>query len=80
MNWLKSFMLSIAMITVLWAKDSTIILQNGLNGYDGCEDTYAYSNYYDSDEANVNFEGETTLKVFYGKLLSDSIKSIDKNR
>lgn len=75
---LRSASLLAALSIPIFAGDTTIILQNGLNGYTGCEDATVYNDYYDTSVAHVNFGGSETLKVLYGKI--DSGTTIDKNR
>jgi hypothetical protein len=47
-------LISIICITI-YAKDTTIILQNGLNGYFGCIDSYVYRTNYAPDSAMLNY-------------------------
>lgn len=67
-----------ALSVPLFAGDTTIILQNGLHGYTGCEDATLYNDYYDSTVADVNFGDSKDLKILFGKI--DSGTTIDKNR
>ncbi len=48
------------------AKDTTVILQNGLNDYSGCSDTYIYDGYYNNDLDSTNFGNNKDLVVFWG--------------
>ncbi len=37
------------------AKENTIIMQNGLNGYEGFKDAHVYRTNYARDSANLNY-------------------------
>ena len=41
------------------AGTSTVVLQNGVNGYNGCEDAYTFTEQVDS-----NFSNELNLLIF----------------
>ncbi len=65
LNVLQFFSLSILIVTFQIAAmgDTTVVLQNGLGDYDGCEDSYVYvsygvgtENYGDLDELKVHRE------------------------
>ena len=44
-----------------------IILQNGLNGYTGCEDAWVFGAYRDNNnEKSTNYGTEAKISVFYG--------------
>lgn len=74
----KFSLLSAALVASLWAGDTTIILQNGLNGYNGCEDASLFNHYYDTSFAEINYGEDSSLNILYGKI--DSGQTIDKNR
>jgi len=44
----------------VFAADTTVVLQNGLDGYTGCKDSYVYISY---GIGTVNFGGSEELKV-----------------
>ena len=44
-----------------------VILQNGLNGYTGCEDAWVFGAYYDRTQRDKNFGNDSKLTVFYGR-------------
>ncbi len=80
-NILKKFSIVVAAVSVqLFAGDTTIFLQNGLDGYTGCEDAYVYSDYYDASIADINFGSEPMLKVLFGKIDTAETPALDKNR
>jgi hypothetical protein len=50
-----------------FSEEVTVTLQNGLNNYDGCEDSWVFGAYYNNnDERSKNYGNETKLSVFYG--------------
>ena len=44
-----------------------VTLQNGLNGYTGCEDAWVFGAYYDRTQRDKNFGNDSKLTVFYGR-------------
>lgn len=70
--------LVLSLLGSVYAKDTTITLQNGLNGYNGCEDATVYNDFYNDSIGGVNFGESTNLKLLFGKI--DSGTTIDKNR
>ena len=63
-----------AFVVVAFA-DVTVTLQNGLNGYDGCEDAWVYGAYYNrNNEKSTNYGNETKMSVFYGRDGSELIR------
>lgn len=49
--------------TSLFAEDITKVLQNGLNGYTGCTDSYLYSIGAIPSSVNMNFGDDELLKT-----------------
>ena len=45
---------------------STIILQNGLNGYEGCDDAHIWQGYKSHAIDSQNFGDKERLVVYYG--------------
>ena len=44
-----------------------VTLQNGLNGYTGCEDAWVFGAYYNrNNEKSTNYGTETKMSVFFG--------------
>ena len=44
-----------------------VTLQNGLNGYTGCEDAWVFGAYYNrNNEKSTNYGTEIKMSVFYG--------------
>lgn len=62
MNSLKSLFVSSLLVftSIVWS-DETITIQNGVNGYKGCEDSYTFNN-----EPSTNFGNADSLFVRYG--------------
>ena len=59
--------LLVLMFSLSFSKDTTVILQNGLGQYDGCEDTWVFYAYYNkNNERSKNYGNETKLSIFYG--------------
>ena len=51
-------------VTFLFADEVTKILQNGLEGYDGCNDSYLYNQIDSPDYQNENHGAENTLRLY----------------
>ena len=58
--WSKRILLPILFLFIYSgnAADVTKVLQNGLNGYDGCSDSYLYRSGLDSSTFTQNFGDE----------------------
>lgn len=67
---MKGFkLISLFLLFAFWqtAVSDEIVLQNGLNNYDGCEDAWVFGAYYNrNNERSKNYGSETKLAVFYG--------------
>lgn len=50
----------------LLAQTTTLTLQNGTNGYDGCSDAHVWDGYYENSLDNENFGEEEDLIEFFG--------------
>lgn len=49
------------------ASADEVTLQNGLNGYTGCEDAWVFGAYYNNNnEKSTNYGTEAKMSVFYG--------------
>ena len=56
----------VAAVATLFAAPVTKVLQNGTDGYQGCEDTYICHQGYDyleKDDDALNHEGDNQLKM-----------------
>lgn len=60
---IQIFLLIILAIFSLSAEDITKVLQNGLNGYQGCTDTYIYRSGLDSSTFYQNHGSEEFLRT-----------------
>lgn len=65
------FIIFTTFLQTLHADDSTITLQNGLNGYDGCEDSYIkkqvipdHTDTLDTAVTTVNHNGENVIEIY----------------
>jgi len=60
---LASFLLLCVQIS--WTESIKLILQNGLNGYNGCEDSYVTER-----SSSLNYGNSDTLLAYYEKCVS----------
>lgn len=60
---LTACVFGLAMVALAPAKADTVTLQNGLNGYSGCEDTAMYRE--DEEQRKRNFGAKTNLSLKY---------------
>lgn len=59
-----SMLISVFCFQVLWADE--IVLQNGTNNYDGCEDAWIFGAYYNQkNQKGTNYGNETKLSLFW---------------
>ncbi len=60
---LISLQLILSLLFSIHAEDVTKVLQNGLNGYSGCTDSYIYRMGADPESVNMNFGSNELLKT-----------------
>lgn len=51
----------LALVQVGWADEITVVLQDGLNGYEGCQDAFVFNN-----ASSTKFGKAESLNVVYG--------------
>ncbi len=53
-------------LIALFAETDSVVLQNGLNEYNGCIDAWLHDGYYSSSNDNMNHGDDDELIVYYG--------------
>ncbi len=70
MNIMKKLVLTMILFLLYFhpgsARDTTVVLQNGLNEYTGCVDTYLFDGYFDNSLDSNNYKDQKDLIVFWG--------------
>lgn len=66
MNILKIFFLGLFISANLFAQTTTLTLQNGNSGYNGCSDAHIWDGYHNSSLNNENYGDEEDLIEFFG--------------